>query len=139
MEYRKFGNKYVIRLNKGEEVVTSLIEFAQKENVSLANVNGIGAGNYVKFGLFDVAEKQYHSNELKVAFEILSLIGTLTEMNGKPYLHLHISVGDELGHVFGGHLNKCMISATCELVVDIIDGKVDREFSEEVGLNLFKF
>jgi len=139
MEYRKFGSKYVIRLNRGEEVVASLIKFAEEEKVSLANVSGIGAGNYVKFGLFDVAEKQYHSNELKIAFEILSLMGTLSEMNGKPYLHLHICVGDGEGHVFGGHLNECMISATCEIVVDVIEGKVDREFSEEVGLNLFKF
>ena len=32
-----------------------------------------------------------------------------------------------------------MISATCEIVVDVIDGKVDRKFSEEIGLNLFEF
>ena len=139
MEYKKFGSKYVVRLNKGEEIVESLIKFAEEEKVSLANVSGLGAGDYVKFGLFDVAEKQYHSNEMNMAFEILSLMGTLSEMNGKPYLHLHICVGDREGHVFGGHLNACNISATCELVVDVIDGKVDREFSEEIGLNLFKF
>ena len=139
MEYRKFGSKYVIRLDRGEEVVASLLEFAEEEKVSLANVSGIGAGDYVKFGLFDVKEKQYHSNELKIPFEILSLMRTLSEMKGQPYLHLHISVGDREGHVFGGHLNECMISATCEIVVDVIDGKVDRKFSEEIGLNLFEF
>ncbi|MBP3284499.1 MAG: DNA-binding protein [Clostridia bacterium] len=139
MEYRKFDSKYVVRLNRGEEVVASLLKFAEEEKVVLANISGIGAGDFVKFGLFDVKEKQYHSNELKVPFEIASLMGTFSEMNGKPYLHLHISVGVEDGHIFGGHLNECKISATCEIVVDVIEGKVGRKVSEEVGLNLFDF
>lgn len=43
------------------------------------------------------------------------------------------------GQVFGGHLNRTIVSATCEMVINIIDGKVDRYFDEEIGLNLFKF
>ena len=50
-----------------------------------------------------------------------------------------MSAGDADGHVFGGHLNRCVISATCEMVINVIDGEVDREFNEEVGLNTFRF
>ena len=50
-----------------------------------------------------------------------------------------MSAGDENGHVFGGHLNEATVSATCEMVIEIIDGKVDRYFDEEIGLNLFRF
>jgi len=39
----------------------------------------------------------------------------------------------------GGHLNRAVVSATCEMVITCIPGTVDRAFSEEVGLNLFKF
>lgn len=41
--------------------------------------------------------------------------------------------------VFGGHLNKAIVSATCEMVIHIIDGKVDRKYNEDIGLNLFEF
>ena len=50
-----------------------------------------------------------------------------------------MSAGDEKGHVFGGHLNRAVVSATCEMVINVIDGSVDRKFSDEIGLNLLKF
>ena len=52
---------------------------------------------------------------------------------------IHMSAGNEKGEVFGGHLNRAIVSATCEMVITIIDGAVDRYFDEEIGLNLFKF
>ena len=36
-------------------------------------------------------------------------------------------------------LNKSVIIATCEKVIHIIDGRVDRSLSDEIGLNLFDF
>ena len=54
-------------------------------------------------------------------------------------MHLHISVGDDKGRVFGGHLNSAVISATAEIFIDIIDGKVEREVSKQTGLNIFLF
>jgi len=41
--------------------------------------------------------------------------------------------------VFGGHLNRAVVSATCEMVVDVLDGTVDRQYDPVTGLNLFKF
>ena len=60
-------------------------------------------------------------------------------MNGEFYTHLHMSAGDAQGHVFGGHLNRAVVSAVCEMAVTEIPGTVDRAFNEDVGLNLFKF
>ena len=60
-------------------------------------------------------------------------------MNGEYYAHLHMSAGDAQGRVFGGHLNEAIISATCEMVVEVIDGRVERAYDDDIGLNLFKF
>lgn len=90
-------------------------------------------------GVFNVRQKQYHANRFQGAYEIVSLTGTVTTKDGEFYAHLHMCAGNEQGQAFGGHLNRAVISATCEMVIQIIDGTVERRFSEDVGLNLFRF
>lgn len=139
MEYKRFENMVFARIDKGEEIVETLKAICEKEDITLAYVNAIGAVGDVTVGVFKTAEKQYYSNSFKGDFEIVSLSGTVTQMNKEHYSHLHMSVGNEKGEVFGGHLNKAVVSATCEMVINIVNGKVSRRFSDEIGLNLFDF
>ena len=139
MEYRKFNNQIVVRIDKGEEIIEKIKEVALKENIKLASINALGATNNFVVGVYKVDEKKYYSNEFKGNFEIVSLTGTINTMNGEFYTHIHMSAGNEKGEVFGGHLNRAVVSATCEMVITIIYGFVDRYFDEEIGLNLFKF
>ena len=99
----------------------------------------LGVVNKIDIGVFDTTNKTYHSNQFEGTFEIVSLLGTLTQMNGEPYLHAHMSMGDMQGNMLGGHLTSAVVSATAEIVLHLIPGTVDREFNEKIGLNLFKF
>lgn len=139
MEYRRFDDTIIARIDKGEEILAKIREIAQRENVRLASVRALGAVNEFIAGVFKTAEKEYLANEFKGSFEIVSLTGTINTMNGEFYCHLHISAGNEKGEVFGGHLNRAVVSATCEAVIEVINGSVDRYFDEEIGLNLLKF
>lgn len=139
MDYRRFGDKIIVRMDKGEEILEKLKEVCEKENVTLANVNALGAINEFEVGLFDVDERQYHSKVYTGNFEIVSLTGSVTTKEGETYMHIHLSAGDKENEVYGGHLNRAMVSATCEMFINVINGTVEREFSEEIGLNLFKF
>lgn len=139
MEYRKFNNSYVVRINKGEEIVEKLKELCKKENIKVAEITGLGASNLVEIGLFNVNTKEYKTTTFEGMFEITSLIGNATRKDGEVYLHLHINFSDETGVTKGGHLVRCNISATSEIIVNKIDGNVDRELSDEIGLNLMKF
>ena len=114
-------------------------KLAKAEDIKLAEVSALGAVGDFTAGVFDVDEKKYHGNDFKGNFEIVSLTGTINTMDGEFYAHLHMSAGDEKGRVFGGHLNRAVVSATCEMVINVIDGSVDRKFSDEIGLNLLKF
>lgn len=139
MEYRRFQDTLIVRMDKGEEILEQLRRVSEREGVRLAEVSALGAVNDITVGVFKTDEKKYYANRFTGSYEIVSLTGTVSTMDGAYYAHLHMSAGDERGMVVGGHLNSAVVSATCEMVIRIIDGSVDRAFSEEIGLNLLRF
>ena len=138
MLYQKFDNTYVIRLERGDEVVASLLSLAEKEKIALANVSGIGACDSAIIGVYKLSEKKYYSNHLLGDMEITCLAGNITTMDGKPYVHVHATLGMADGSAKGGHLNEAIISATGELMVTAVNGSVDRFKDEASGINFLK-
>lgn len=139
MDFKRFGSKIVMRLDKGEEIVKTVKEFCGKNGIKLASVSAIGAVNKVDVGIFIQDTKEYHSKEFTGSMEIVSLLGNISQKQGEVYAHFHINLIDTFYGAFGGHLNEAWVGATCELVFDVIEGEVERKFNEAVGLNLFKF
>ena len=139
MEYKRFQDRIVARIDRGEEIHAQLKELALREQIRLAEVSALGAVNDFTVGVFKTDERKYYANHFTGSFEIVSLTGTITTQDGAYYAHLHMSAGNDKGEVFGGHLNEAIVSATCEMVIDVIDGTVERAFSEDVGLNLMRF
>ena len=140
MDYRKFDDTYVIRMDRGEEIVAALTDFCLKEGVDLGSVQALGASDRAVVGLYDVGTREYHKRTFEEPMEITSLVGSISTKGGEPYLHLHINLCREDMSVVGGHLNECRISATCEMIIRKINGRVERKLDEDVtGLNLYEF
>lgn len=139
MEYERFKNTIIARMDRGEEILEKLKEIALKENIKLASITAIGASDHFVAGVYDVNTKEYKKNVFDGVYEITNLSGSINTMNNEYYAHLHITCADNNGNCFGGHLNEARISATCEMFITIIDGKVDRFKDEVTGLNLFKY
>ena len=136
MVYKRFGNTYVVRVDRGEEVVEKLTELVEKENIRLARVEGLGAADRLTVGLYSVPEQKYYRTEYEKPLEITSLIGNVTRKDGEPYLHLHITCADEQNRVIGGHLNEVRIGATSEIFVTLVDGEVGRRVDDITGTGL---
>ena len=91
MEYRKFDNVIIARIDKGEEILEQLKAIAINENIKLASINALGAINDFTIGVYKTDEKKYYSNSFKGYYEITSLTGTINTMDGEYYAHLHLS------------------------------------------------
>ena len=139
MEYRRFENTYVIRMDRGEEVVATLTALCRQEGIRLVSVEAIGAVDRAVVGLYDVGEKVYHKKEFREPMELTGLLGTVTEKDGEPYLHLHATFCDANMQAHGGHVNELYISATCEMVLRLLPSQVGRRPDDVTGLNLFAF
>lgn len=138
MVYKIFEDTIVLRLEKGEEVISSIKEVCEKEKITLGTITGLGAANSVTIGLFKTKEKKYYSTNHKEDFEITNLTGNISTMNNEVYLHIHGTFANIDGVCIGGHLNEAIISATAEIFIKKVNGSIDRKFSDEIGLNLIE-
>lgn len=139
MEILKAKDKYIIRIDKGEEVIQCMKKFIEEENVRAGSITGIGAADLIETGLYNTMKRAYDSKIFEGDFEITNFSGNITTMNGEHYLHMHITFADEDLRAHGGHLNNAIISGACEIVVDVIDATIERKLDEDVKLNILKF
>lgn len=139
MQYKRFNNHIVARIDIGEEILTQIEKIAKKEKIKLATITAIGAVDKATIGIFIPEDKQYYSKEYTGDYEIVSLNGNITTQDQAVYIHTHIAIGDEKNQVFGGHLNEAYISVTGEVFINIIDGEVDRKLDESININLLEF
>lgn len=140
MRYIKDGTSYIVRIDRGEEVLDKLNEFIKETDIKAATISGIGACSEVELGVYSVKNREYIKNKYEGEFEILSLIGNITQDAGDAYIHLHIMISDGLaqgaGITVGGHLNKCIISGTCELRIDECENAYQRKVDDETGIKI---
>ena len=139
MEYRRFNDTYVVRLDLNDEIMESVMKLAEDEHIRLAEVSAIGATDNAVIGVYDLDECKYHQEEITGFAEITSLLGNITVMDEKPYVHLHATLADQKHTVHGGHVIKMYVGATCEMFVKVIDGEINRKKDQKLGINLWKY
>lgn len=118
---------HCFRLRKGNDLKKELENFAIKNNISgiiLCCVGCLDKLNIRLAGADDYLEEEED-------FEIVSITGTLS----KDGVHIHISVSDEEGNTFGGHLMEgCIVNTTAEVcILELDQFEFRREFDESTG------
>ena len=139
MQYMKSGNIYTVRLDLGEDIMESLKKLCGDEHILLGRVEAIGATDHAVLGVYDLVKKEYYPEKIEAFMEIASLNGSITAMDGKPYIHLHATLADQDHVIHGGHVLEMRVGATCEMFVTVPDGVVTRRKDEGLGINLWAF
>lgn len=140
MEYQRFADTLVLRVDRGQDMLAAIENACVREHITLGQISGIGAMDMVRIGLYRVEERQYDAHSYHEMLEMTSLDGNVTQKDGHVYLHLHANFGRADGSVIGGHLNEAIVGGTAEIFIRILDGTVNRLLDEkETGLNLFAF
>jgi uncharacterized protein len=111
------GRKIIGRLAKGDDLLAALEGLAQEHGITLGEVTAIGAVSQARIGYYNQAERQYYFLDLARPLEILSLIGNISVKDGKPMVHAHVTLGDNEGRAFGGHLAPGTLVFACEFAI----------------------
>ncbi len=132
----KSPERWYVILQKGEDIIAKLMEFAAKQDIKGASISGVGTCKDPELGYFDLEKKQYLEKTIKGDFEVLSLSGNISRLNGEPVIHIHTLISDENFKTFGGHLFKGETTGTAEIIIDSFGESIERKHSKENNLNL---
>ena len=70
-------------------------------------------------------------------YELISLIGNVSLVDNKPFIHTHISFSDTEFKAFGGHLFDAKVIAAAEFCIFISDYHLHRKLNCDIGLSLW--
>lgn len=132
----KDNRRYILRFDKGEEVLAKLAEFMQTEQVGACSFSGLGAITDLEMGYYNTHVKDYRKKVFLEDFEIVSLNGNGSIVEGKPFIHAHGMFGRNDFTTVGGHVFKLVVSVTCEIFLIKLDGIMQRKNVEEFNLKL---
>lgn len=137
MNVRKLTeNNYMVILDKGDSVMESFKRFHKEYAANkVCQIECIGAIEEVEIGYLK-HDGKYHYELLQGELELLVAKGNITNLNDDSMVHLHVVVSDIEMKCFGGHLKDAKVSVTMECFVNVYDSKVERKFSESLGINL---
>jgi uncharacterized protein len=126
-------------LSTGDEVMSSLQQFAKAENLSAAQITALGALQDAELFFFDWETKEYLPIPVSEQTEVAALVGDIAlDADGVPTLHIHVVLGRRDGSALAGHLSKGRVRPTLEVVITETPAHLHRRKDPKTGLALIR-
>ena len=127
---------YAIVFQPGDEAFSGLTDFAIANHVGDAHLTAIGAVSSATVGWFDLTKKMYRRIPVTEQTEVLSLIGDIATLNGKPVVHVHTVLGKQDGSTVGGHVFELNVNPTLEVFLTVNSTPLQKKSNGASGLTL---
>ena len=127
---------WILRLDPGEELRKEVEKFCAEQQIAAAWLNALGSCKEVELAYYNLETKEYETKIFSEDLEITSVTGNIALKDGKSFVHAHGTFSRPSMEALGGHINRCIISATCEIALWPGDGKIGRKYDEVTGLHL---
>lgn len=144
MEYRKLGETYYIRMDRGDEVIASILEICRVESIPSAIFSGIGGCKSAELQVFIPEKGEFETEQLEGMLELVSLNGNVvTGDDGQLFHHTHSLYTfkkDGQHRVAGGHLKSTKVLYTAEIELrPTVGGSIGRKRDPETGTGFWDF
>ena len=142
MEYIKAGETYYVRMDKGDEIVSSLLDMCKKEGIKSAIFSGIGGCGAAEIQTFDPESSSYETRELSGMLELVSINGSVAkDEDGNYCQHTHAMFAfkeDGVHAVAGGHLKSAAVLITAEIELrPVTGGSIRRKIDPKTGIGFW--
>lgn len=112
------------RLERGDDLLGRLTAYCVEQQIRVGTLSALGAVERAAVGYYDQATQQYHQHVFDQPMEIVQLIGNISSKDGETFLHCHVTLSDDQGRCYGGHLFEGTTVFACEFLVTELSGPV---------------
>lgn len=128
--------KHFIKVARGERVIETLTAFCAEHGITSASFTAIGAVEQTSMGYYDLETRTYEFSDYPEVMEVVSMIGNVALVDGKPFLHVHAVFTDTSNQALGGHVQETVVAGTLEVFLTVYSEPMERQFDDETGLKL---
>ena len=144
MEYRKYGDTYYVRMDRGDEIIENLLDLCRKEQIASCTYSGIGGCERAEIQTYIAEEGVFETRVIEGTLELVNLIGSIfSDEEDRLFHHTHalFSYKDGDRHeTAAGHMKSMLVSYTAEITLKpVAEGKIGRQYDEETGTGFWKF
>jgi predicted DNA-binding protein with PD1-like motif len=127
------------KLRHGADLLEEITDISQKYGIRLGRIEAFGAVKKARLGFYNQGSREYQSFDLDRPLEITKLIGNISLKDNHPMVHAHLTLADEDGSAYGGHLMPGTIIFACEIILQAFEGPgFERRLDNETGLPLWE-
>ena len=132
------GPVHLLRIPTGEDLLGTLEAFVTDNQIEAAWLSYLGAVQTAALRYYDQDEREYCDFHIHQHLEVLSGMGNMSLLDGKPFIHTHAVFADASGKAFGGHVNHGCVVWALEVKIEEFAGEAPvRRFDEATGLSLW--
>lgn len=144
MDYRNFNNTIYIRMDRGDEIIGTIIDICKKEHISSAIFSGIGGCQKAEIQTFIPETGTFETQTIGGMLELVSLNGNIvTDENNEYFHHTHAMFSYKVGnehHTAAGHIKSITVLYTAEIELrPVIGGTIKRKSDPETGTGFWDF
>ncbi len=144
MEYRKIGENYYVRMDRGDEIIGNLLGICRKESIASAVFSGIGGCQSAELQVFIPETGTFETESIDGMLELVSLNGNVVSAeDGQLFHHTHALFSFKKDGEHGmaaGHLKSTTVLYTAEIELrPTVGGSIGRKFDPETGTGFWDF
>lgn len=144
MDYRRYNDVCYIRMDRGDEIIATILDICKQEGIQSATFWGIGGCSDAEIQVFDPQARAFQTERYEGMLELVSLMGNvICDEDGALTHHAHaLFAYQENGehHVAAGHLKSSTVLYTGEIELrPVIGPAIHKQFDPETGTGFWAF
>ena len=143
MDYRRMNDICYVRIDRGEEIITELLQICRREGIQSAVFTGIGGCSHAEIQTFIPEEGTFETETIDGMLELINITGNIVTGDDRLFHHTHALFSYKAGsehRMAGGHIKSVTVLYTAEIELrPVKDGVIKRKFDPETKTGFWCF